>query len=61
VRFKRPPRIVNNHMNRMTSKENFCRRRIYSEEKTRNKEQKEVKLVTFYNCSDNLEFRKESR
>jgi hypothetical protein len=44
-------------MNRMTSKEKFCRRKIYSEEKTRNKENKErqdIQLITFYNCSDNL-------
>lgn len=49
---KRPPRLLDNQINRLTQQSIFSRRRIYSEEKTRAKCQKDVELVTFYNCKE---------
>lgn len=49
VKIYRPPRLLDNELNRLTQQKNFSRRKIYSEEKSRPKGgEKEVELLTFY-------------
>jgi hypothetical protein len=51
----RPPRILDNELNRIAHQTTFSRRKIYSEEKTRPKIEKDANLLTFYRPKEHEE------